>query len=70
MLGSRIMDSGWQVRTPCRKCGAALLVTAETGASPQPSLAVFYCPACGERTQVEVPAGYDPLGVSATPAAG
>ena len=64
------MDSGWQVKTPCRKCAVELLVTADAGSSPEPSLAVFYCPACGERTQVEVPAGYDPLGVSATPAAG
>ena len=64
------MTSTWQTRTQCRKCAAALLVSAETGPSEAPSLAVFYCPACGERTQVEVPAGYDPLGVSATPDAG
>jgi transcription elongation factor Elf1 len=59
------MSSTWQTRTQCRKCAAALLVSSEAGASKEPSLAIFYCPACGERTQVDVPAGYDPLGVSA-----
>ena len=64
------MTAPWQTRAPCRKCAAALVVTAEAGPSDEPTLAVFYCPACGERTQVEIPAGYDPLGVSATQDAG
>ena len=64
------MDSPWHTRTQCRNCAAPLLVTAEAGPSEEPSLAIFYCPVCGEGTQVELPAGYDPLGVSATPDAG
>jgi hypothetical protein len=64
------MSGGWQTRTQCRKCAAALLLSSEAGSSNEPSLAVFYCPACGERTQVEVPAGYDPLGVNAVLDAG
>jgi transcription elongation factor Elf1 len=64
------MSSPWQSRTQCRKCAAALHVTAEAGPSKEPSLAIFYCPVCGDRTQVELPAGYDPLGVNATPDAG
>jgi transcription elongation factor Elf1 len=64
------MTPAWQTRTQCRKCAAALRVSAEKGATEGPSLAVFYCPVCGERTQVEVPAGYDPLEVSAIPDAG
>lgn len=64
------MNAPWQTKAPCRKCAAPLAVTVEAGPSDAPTLAVFYCPACGERTQVEVPAGYDPLGVSAAPDAG
>ena len=45
-------------------------MTAEAGSSNEPSLAIFYCPVCGERTQVDLPAGYDPLAVNATPDAG
>ena len=67
VLRSRSMSSPWQTRTQCRKCTAALNVTAEAGSSKGPSLAIFYCPVCGDRTQVELPAGYDPLGVNATP---
>jgi transcription elongation factor Elf1 len=64
------MNATWQTKTPCRKCGASLVVTAQAGPSDGPTLAVFYCPACGERTQVEVPTGCDPLSVSATQDAG
>lgn len=60
------MSATWQTKTTCRKCAAALLATVEPGGSSAPMLAVFYCPACGERTQLEVPAGYDPLCVTAT----
>ena len=61
------MNSTWQTKTRCRKCAAALLATVEPGGLSAPALAVFYCPACGERTQLEVPAGYDPLTVTAAP---
>ena len=61
------MSSTWQTKTRCRKCEATLLATVEPGDSSAPVLAVFYCPACGERTQLEVPAGYDPLTVTAAP---
>ena len=64
------MDTPWQTQAACRSCAAALLVGSEAGPSAEPSLAIFYCPTCGERNQVEVPAGYDPLSVSARPAAG
>lgn len=56
----------WQTETRCIKCGAQVLVRLDPGASDAPGLAVFYCPACGERSQVQHPAGYDPLSVSAT----
>jgi transcription elongation factor Elf1 len=62
------MTSAWQTRTECRKCKAPLAVSVEPGSASEPSLAIFYCPVCGERTQLEVPAGFDPLGVSATSA--
>lgn len=69
MLGSR--PSGHeQKKTQCRKCAVRILVTLEAGETPAPGLAVFYCPDCGDRNQVEVPAGYDPLSVSATPDSG
>jgi transcription elongation factor Elf1 len=61
------VTSAWQTRTTCRKCAAGLRANAEAGDSKEPALAVFYCPACGERTQLEVPAGYDPLSVTAVP---
>ena len=38
----------------------------DASASEAAGLAVFYCPACGERRQVEHPAGYAPLSVTAT----
>ena len=60
----------WQARTQCRKCAVSLAVSVEPGHTSEPTLAIFYCPACGERTQVEVPAGFDPLGVSASPVEG
>jgi len=61
------MTSGsWQAEARCRKCAAAILVCLEAGASEAPGLAVFYCPACGERCQAEHPAGYDPLTIVAT----
>jgi hypothetical protein len=62
------MNAAWQIRTACRKCGAPILVRLDAGDSDA-GLAVFYCPACGERQQVEHPAGYDPLSVSASEAA-
>jgi hypothetical protein len=61
------MNETWQTKTRCRKCAAPLQATAEPGASSEPALGIFYCPACGERTQLEIPAGYDPLTVSVTP---
>jgi len=60
------MSATWQGKTRCRRCAAALQTTAETGASEAPALAIFYCPACGERNQLEIPAGYDPGSVNAT----
>jgi transcription elongation factor Elf1 len=48
----------------CRKCAARVVVSLETGDTGEPGLAVFYCPACGERCQVEHPAGYNPLSVA------
>jgi rRNA maturation protein Nop10 len=56
----------WQGRARCRKCSAALLVTLEPGESDGSGLAIFYCPACGDRTQVEIPTGYDPRSAIAT----
>jgi transcription elongation factor Elf1 len=64
------VSASWQARVECRKCRAALSATAEAGTTDAPSLAIFYCPACGERNQLEVPAGHDPLSVSATAATG
>lgn len=60
------MSATWEAKSRCRKCAAALRTTAEAGASEAPSLAIFYCPACGERNQLEIPAGYDSLSVNAT----
>lgn len=54
------MSTTWQARTRCRKCSAPLLVSLEPGESDGSGLAVFYCPACGDRTQAEIPTGYDP----------
>ncbi len=64
------MNALWQTKTRCRKCAAPLLASFEAGPSDGPSLAVFYCPSCGERTQMEIPAGYDPQSASVTPDAG
>ncbi|MFI5184774.1 MAG: hypothetical protein ACHQNV_10260 [Vicinamibacteria bacterium] len=61
-----VHPSPWQTETRCRKCGAQIVVSLAAGEADTPGLAVFYCPACGERQQVEHPAGYDPLSVSAT----
>jgi hypothetical protein len=58
------MSGTWQTKTHCRKCAAPILVNLEAGESAS-GLAVFYCPACGERSQVEHPAGCDPLSVTA-----
>ncbi|HEY6553575.1 MAG TPA: hypothetical protein VI669_09475 [Vicinamibacteria bacterium] len=60
----------WQTEACCRKCGARAHVRLEAGGDDTGGLAIFYCPACGERCQVEHPGGYDPLSVTATPAAG
>ena len=60
------MSTRWQSRTQCRKCAAPLLVSLEPGAADGSGLAVFYCPACGDRTHVEIPAGYDPLSAIVT----
>ena len=59
------MSSTWQTKLRCRKCAAALVATADPGGLTEPTLAVFYCPACGERSQVEVPAGHDLLSLTA-----
>jgi predicted RNA-binding Zn-ribbon protein involved in translation (DUF1610 family) len=58
----------WQTRAPCRSCKVEILVTLDSGGPDEPGLVVFYCPACGGRSQVEHPAGYDPLSVTATEA--
>ena len=58
----------WQAETRCRKCAAPILVTLAAEAAHEEGLVVFYCPACGERCQVEHPAGFDPLSVVATQA--
>ncbi len=60
------MNDPWQTRTQCRSCAAQILVSLEAAEAEASGLAVFYCPACGERRQVEYPAGYDPLSVTAT----
>jgi hypothetical protein len=60
------VSAAWQGRLECRKCRAALRATAEAGATDAPTLGIFYCPACGERNQLEVPAGFDPQSVTAT----
>jgi transcription elongation factor Elf1 len=60
------MNDTWQTRTQCRSCAAQILVNLKAGKTDTPGLAVFYCPACGERRQVDHPAGYDPLSVTAT----
>jgi transcription elongation factor Elf1 len=49
----------------CRGCSAEVRVSLDAGDHPG-GLAVFYCPACGERCQVEHPDGYDPLSVTAS----
>jgi transcription elongation factor Elf1 len=61
------MSTTWQGKTKCRKCAAPLLVSLEPGESDGSGLAVFYCPACGDRSQVEIPDGYDPLSAVVTP---
>jgi hypothetical protein len=70
MTASETVDAAWQTETSCRKCGARALVRLEPGGDTAGGLAVFYCPACGERCQVEHPGGYDALSITATPAAG
>ena len=60
------MSPSWRNRVECRKCRAALSATAEEGATDVPVLAMFYCPACGERNQLELPAGYDAQSLSVT----
>ena len=60
------MSATWQTQTRCRNCAAPTLVTLDAGGPDAPGLAVFYCPACGERSKLEHPAGYDPLSVVAT----
>ncbi len=61
------MNATWRTETQCRSCATRILVHIEPGETEAPGLAVFYCPACGERSKVEHPAGYDPLSVTATP---
>ena len=65
---ARQMKAPWESRTECRKCTAPILVQLDSGSSDAPGLAIFYCPACGERQQAEHPAGYDPLSVRAAQA--
>ena len=60
------MSSTWQARTQCRQCSVPLRVSLEPGESDGSGIAVFYCPACGGRTQVDIPSGYDPLGAIVT----
>jgi transcription elongation factor Elf1 len=59
------MSAPWQTRTLCRKCAAPIIVSLDAGDS-EAGLAIFYCPACGDRQQVEHPAGCDPLSVNAS----
>lgn len=61
------MNAPWQTKSRCDKCDAALRVTVEPAELPEPALAIFYCPTCGARGHVDVPAGYDPLTVAAAP---
>ncbi len=63
-----IMSATWQTETSCRTCGVRVLVRLDPREAVAAGLAVFYCPACGERRQVEHPAGYDPLSVTVTQA--
>jgi transcription elongation factor Elf1 len=63
-MTSSTMTDPWQTTMSCRKCAARVVVSLETGDTGEPGLAVFYCPACGERCQVEHPAGYNPLSVA------
>lgn len=60
------MSAAWQSETSCRKCGVRVFVRLDPGGNTEAGLAIFYCPACGERCQVEHPPGYDPLSVTAT----
>jgi transcription elongation factor Elf1 len=59
------MTDSWRTTNPCGKCAARVLVSLGPSSSTEPGLAIFYCPACGQRCQVEHPAGCDPLSITA-----
>lgn len=61
------MSATWQTKTRCRKCAAPVLVRLEAGESDGTGLTVFYCPACGERAHLEIPAGYDARSTTVRP---
>jgi transcription elongation factor Elf1 len=44
----------------CPKCKAAFVVIADPNGEDDAVLAVLYCPNCGERLTVDIPAGYNP----------
>jgi transcription elongation factor Elf1 len=60
------MTDSWQTTKSCPSCAARVVVSLGASSSGEPGLAVFYCPACGERCRVEHPAGYDPLSITAS----
>jgi transcription elongation factor Elf1 len=43
----------------CRKCKAAFIVIVDPNGSEDAVLVVLYCPNCGERFTMDIPAGYN-----------
>jgi transcription elongation factor Elf1 len=43
----------------CRKCKAAFIVIVDPNGSDDQKLVVLYCPNCGERFTMDIPAGYN-----------
>ena len=52
----------------CRKCKAAFTVIADPNGSEDAVLVVLYCPNCGERFTMDIPAGYNSSTVTIMPA--
>jgi hypothetical protein len=48
----------------CRKCKAAFIVIADPNGGEAPVLVVLYCPNCGERFTLDLPAGYNSSSVT------
>jgi transcription elongation factor Elf1 len=44
----------------CRKCKAAFVVIADPNGGEKAVLVALYCPNCGDRFTVDIPAGYNP----------